>query len=96
MTLDPTTIPYLLFFFGGFTVSALLGLNEVRTAKQRTKNVAIATLQYQAVTKKLVYEAEDLIREQDDLIREQTDTIKEQNIAIAELMEEVKKLQRDW
>lgn len=95
MTLDPNTIQNLLYFFGGFTVSAFLGMNEVRTAKERTKNVALATLEYQAVTKKLVYEAEDLIREQDDLIREQTDTIKEQNIAIAELMEEVKKLQRN-
>lgn len=95
MTLDSTTIPYLLFFFGGFTVSALLGLNEVRTAKQRTKNVAIATLQYQAVTKKLVNEAEDLIREQDDLIKDFIRSSKEQNIVIAELMEEVKKLQRN-
>jgi hypothetical protein len=93
MTLDPTTIPYLLFFFGGFTVSALLGLNEVRAAKENTKKVYIAALNYQTITKELVGQAEDLIREQDGLIREQTDTIKEQNVTIAELMEAVKILQ---
>lgn len=87
MTLEPNTIQNLLYFFGGVVVTALVGMNEVRTARAQAKNIAVAALNYQTVMRKLVDQADNLIQEQDGLIREQIGTI-------ADLKKEAEKHQR--